>query len=218
VVNRFFEEIDITHDFLFGEFFIDTTIYTDYDPVVIPTPSDVDLNDLTVSNGEYNEQVLTNDTTEYEDIDVKTNGELSFKTHPSAPTTRNVIVDTIDVNGTFNFTDDGRIFLFVKTKADFNSEFLPANENLIIMLASGAELNVNINDSDAPFYAYVYGPDATVDLHNHYGFYGAIIASDLKNPGANVDENYVPPTKTLDMLNFIDYKRVYSYEPKRYMK
>lgn len=216
-VNRYFEKIDVTHNFLFGQFYIDTDNFPNYDPVVIPTVTDV-RGDLDLKNNDIVEEIFTDETTEYGDISVHQNAELSFKTHNSAPTTRNVIVDTMDVNGAFNFTDDGRVFLFVKTKADFGSEFLNSNENLIIMLAAGAELNILINDKSAPFYAYVYGPEASVDLHNHYGFHGAIISKDYKNPGSNVDENYVPPTDTLDMLNFIDYERVYSFEPKRYLK
>ncbi|MDM8535021.1 hypothetical protein QUF55_10015 [Clostridiaceae bacterium HSG29] len=134
---------------------------------------------------------------------------MKFKTNVEK---RTVIVDNIIINGFFSFSDGGKVFLIVNNGATFNSEFLNANENLIILIRDTASININI-PLNGKFYSYVYAKNENVNISGSGEFYGAIIAKNLTNNLADTNNFiFVHPADVLSLKQYIKYNETYEYE------
>lgn len=209
--NMLIDRVDTTPNFLFPEFYTDTDVLTGYESVTVPSV-DINHGDETIGNGngtyEANDDKvinLNNESTGFNNILVRTDGQLSFTTGLS---NRIVVVNNITVNGDINMLDDGKIFLYIKGNADINTEFLNANENLIIILESGASLDI---DANGDFNSYIFAPSEDIVLRNGTNFKGGIISKSYTS-NLGVVENHIPPTDLLSLREHIKFDETFRYE------
>ncbi len=204
------KKIDTTPYYMFYKDFIDTNVLTGYIPLAIPA-FDESRGGLTVTSSQNIVGLLDKDVIEYDNITVNSGGQLSFNTGVN---NRTVIVDNIVVNGAFNLADDGKVFLIVKNDATFNSKFLNANENLVILLDGNGTITIN---SPTDFNAYIFAKDGTVNLNGSTNFKGSIISKNYtKVASANLE--YIAPTDILSLKTYIKYNETYIYEFDDYEK
>jgi hypothetical protein len=166
----------------------------EFSPVIVPTFAskiDIPLDNIITESGYYNDFQVNN-----VDLYINTGATVNDKK------TIVIVIDTLTTKGDIYVEGYGRAYLYVNTlfaaktgKSDINIK----PDKLIIMLKSGAELNMKAN---ADLDAYVYGPEASIVFENgipNARINGAIICQSFEQANSNSGNvNYIPPGDLLD--------------------
>jgi Tfp pilus assembly protein PilX len=155
-------------------------------PVFPADPSTA--SNLDVGNSDVNLNIATapNKMMVYKKLEMNNTGTLTIQTGSIVGEIVNLVVDELDLKGVVKVQGSGKVYLYVKTFANFGCDTnynYPDASNPAQMLINlgdgcGAQLDANKHINAA-----IYGPRASVTISGNNGFNGAIIANTISCSG-----------------------------------